>query len=71
MGIVTKKREGESTNSLVYRFTKKMRQSGILKEAKKRRFHDRTINKNKRRLSAIYRSEKKEKIEESRKAGLL
>lgn len=71
MGIVVKKKEGESVNSVIYRFTKKIRQSGVLKESKKRRFHDRTLNKTKIRLGASYRTRKKEEMDGARKAGLL
>ena len=65
------KKEGESSASLLYRFTKKMQQSGILRESKKRRFHIRPINKNKRFLSALHRELKKVEMEKAKKLGLL
>ena len=67
--IEIKKKEGESVNAFIYRFTKKIQQSGVLKEAKKRRFSDRKTNKRARKDSAIYRSERKVEIEKSRKLG--
>ncbi|MCL5012241.1 MAG: 30S ribosomal protein S21 [Patescibacteria group bacterium] len=67
--IEIKRKEGESPNAFLYRFTKKMQQSGILKEAKKRRSYARPANKNGKRASAMYRSNKKVEIEKQRKLG--
>lgn len=64
-----KRREGESVSAFLYRFSKKMQQSGILKEAKKRRSRPRVVNKNKRRIAAIYREDKKAEIETAKKLG--
>lgn len=64
-----KRREGESVSAFLYRFSKKMQQSGVLKEAKKRRTRGRAINKNKRRIAAIYRDEKRVEIETAKKLG--
>ncbi len=66
-----KRKEGETIGSLLYRFSKKVRQGGILREARKRRFHDRPQNKNKRRLAAIYREDKKKEVAQAKKMGLL
>lgn len=71
MIVHIQKREGESPMSLLYRFTKKVQQSGVLKEARKRRFHHRTVNKTKRRSSALHRETKKREIEHAKKMGLL
>lgn len=64
-----KRREGESVSAFLYRFSKKMQHTGILKEAKKRRTRPATINKNKRRVAAIYRDEKRVEIETKKKLG--
>ena len=64
-----KRREGESVSAFLYRFSKKMQHSGVLKEAKKRRSRPRAINKNKRRVAAIYREEKRTEIETAKKLG--
>ncbi|BCX15986.1 MAG: hypothetical protein KatS3mg098_215 [Candidatus Parcubacteria bacterium] len=69
--IEVKRKEGESISSFLYRFTKKIQRSGILKEAKKRRFWDRKPNKRARRESAIYRAQKKAEIEKLKKLGRL
>lgn len=67
--INLKKKDGESTNSLVYRFTKKVMRSGVLREAKKRRYNERPINRNKRRASALHREKKRKEIEKARRMG--
>jgi ribosomal protein S21 len=64
-----RKRDGESSTSLIYRFTKRVQQSGILREAKKRRFRARPESRIKRKLSALHRVEKKEKFEHAKKMG--
>lgn len=71
MSMEVKKREGESSSALLYRFTKKVQRSGVLREAKKRRFHKRTQSKLKRKLSALHRETKKKEKERAKKLGLL
>lgn len=66
-----RKKEGENTSSLLYRFSKKMQQSGILKEAKKRRFRSRPKSRVKKKLAALYRSEKQKEVAKAKKLGLL
>ena len=69
--MFVRRKEGETTGSLLYRFSKKVQQGGILKEAKKRRFHSRPINKTKMRFSAIHREEQQKERERLRKLGML
>ena len=69
--MVVKKREGEQTAALIYRFTKKIQQSGVLRESKKRRFSHRRVTRNKRHKSAMYKADKTEAILKERKSGLL
>lgn len=64
-----KRKEKESVAGLLYRFSLKMKQSGILREMKKRRFHRRPVNRRKKRISAIYREAKKKEMEKARKLG--
>lgn len=66
-----RKKEGETTGSFLYRFTKKIQQSGVLKEAKKRRFHHRSTSRIKRKLAAIYRDNKNKDRDRKKKLGLL
>lgn len=69
--IETRKKEGESSNSLIFRFSKKVRQSGIMAETRKRRFKDRPENRRRRRLAAIHRSEKNAERARLKKLGLV
>lgn len=69
--ISAQKRKGESTNSLIYRFNKKVRQSGVIKESRSRRFTERPTSKIKRRQSALYREEKKLEYLKKKKMGTL
>lgn len=69
--IEIKKKEGESSSSALFRFTKRVRQSGVLTELRKRRFKKRTENKRARRLSAIYRAKKRTEVARLKKLGVL
>jgi ribosomal protein S21 len=71
MAIEVRKKEGESGNSVLYSFTRKVKRSGIMKEVRKRKYHTRTISRVKRRSSAIHREEKKADIERQKKLGLI
>ena len=66
-----KKKEGEAVGALIYRFNKKIQQSGILKESKKRRFTDRPVSRIKRRLSALHRAERAKEVARLKKLGKL
>lgn len=71
MAIMVRKREGESPTSMLYTFTKRVRRSGVLKEVRSRKFHDRPKSRVKRRLSAIHRETKRAEVERLKKFGLL
>lgn len=64
-----KRKEGESASAFLYRFTKKMQQSGILREAKKRKHSHRNVNKTKMRSAALYRETKKAEVAKLKKLG--
>ena len=66
-----KRRGGESTSAFLYRFSNKIRQSGILREAKKRKFHKRALSKQKKHLSALHRIKKQKEAEKARKLGII
>lgn len=70
MAISIKKRDGESVSSLIYRFGKRVQQSGVLKEARARRFNKRIANKRGRRVSALKRERKQTEIRRQRKLGI-
>lgn len=65
-----KRKEGENPSALLYRFSKKIQQSGVLREAKKRRFRHRAVNRRKRRASALYREERVKEIKKAKKLGV-
>jgi len=69
--VEVKKREGESENSLVYRFNKKVRQSGLVREVRRRQFRSRPANKRQRRTSALYRDQRRKEFEELKRHGMV
>lgn len=69
--IEVRKKEGETSSALLYRFTRRVRQSGVLTEARKRQFRRRGKNKRSRRLSALYRAKKRALYQRRKKLGLL
>lgn len=68
--VEAKKRQNESASTLLYRFSKKVKQSGLVKEFRKRRFRKRGVSKRTRRLSALHREEKKAEHRRLRRLGL-
>ena len=69
--IEVKKKEGESANAMMFRFTRRIKRSGVLKEANKRRFRGRATSKRSRRVSALHRNTKKLEIARAKKLGVL
>ncbi len=67
--IELKRRKGESITTFLHRFSKRIKQSGIMREAKKRRYYSRPVNKTKRRAAALYRAAKKKEFEKTIKSG--
>ncbi|MDP3975113.1 MAG: 30S ribosomal protein S21 [Candidatus Jorgensenbacteria bacterium] len=70
MAIKVKKREGESVNALLYRFNKRVQQSGLVREVRRRQFRKRVGNRRKRKDSALYRIDKQAVIARERKFGI-
>jgi ribosomal protein S21 len=69
MPIEVRRRKNETTNAFIYRFNKRVQQSGILKEVRKRRVSKRAENKTKRRHRALYRIVKQQELAKQRKQG--
>lgn len=69
--VEIRKKEGESASGMIYRFTKKMQQSGVIREAKRRRFYARTESRLKRKLSALHRVSKREEMVRQKKLGIV
>lgn len=69
MSVKVKKRKGENFNSMLYRFNRKIKRSGILREVKSRMYYQKPLNKNQQKKSALYREKKKKEVEKARKYG--
>ncbi len=63
------KQERETNQSLIRRFTKRIKESGILKTAKKAAFKHREKNKNSLKESALRRIQKRAEYETLEKSG--
>ncbi len=55
MAIEVKKKERESTASLLRRFSKRIRQSGVLLNSRKSKFYEKPKNKRQQKVSALRR----------------
>jgi len=66
-----KRKKGETFESLVRRFSKKIQQSGRLLQSRKVRFHERKKNKTAVRAAAARRNEISSKREYLKKIGKL
>lgn len=71
MAIEVKKRNRETTTSLLRRFSRRVQQSGILLEARKHRFHKRLPSKRAKKDSALRREQIKTIRDNLIKQGLL
>ncbi len=71
MAIEVKKKQGETTRSLLRRFSRRIQQSGLLIRARKARFREREKSRRERRDSALRRVRIGKEKEKLRKMGLL
>ncbi len=69
--LEVKRKDGESFESLVRRFTKKTIQSGKILQAKKVRFYSKPQTKRAQKASALRKKEMSNKVEYLRKLGKL
>jgi len=69
--LEVKKKDNESFESLIRRFSKKTVQSGKLIEAKKKQYHTKELNKRGQKLKATRRELVKKQKEYLRKIGKL
>ncbi|MDD4358487.1 MAG: hypothetical protein PHY30_01570 [Candidatus Pacebacteria bacterium] len=67
--LIKPKTQKETSQSLVYRFTQAIKKSGILVEARKRQFNERTPSKNILKRKAVIREEKKKEYLRNKKLG--
>jgi len=71
MAIEVRKRERESVQSLLRRFSRRVQQSGILIRTRRGRFYIPPLTKRQKRLSALRRFEIKKEREKLYKLGKL
>jgi len=69
MALEVKRKQRESVQNLVKRFTQKMRQSGILIQARKSRFHEPSKNQLAKKKAALRRVQLKKEYEKMKKLG--
>lgn len=69
--VEVKKKEKETTQALVYRFTRAVQQSGILLRAREKMFKEREKSENLKREAALRKEEMRKKYEKLKKLGKL
>lgn len=63
------KQERENNQGLIRRFTRRLKESGILLSAKKTRFRSRPKNETAKKVSTLRRIQKKAEYEKAQKLG--
>lgn len=71
MPITIKRRKGENISAFLNRASKIINKSGILIEARKRKFYHKKPNERSKQLSALHRLRVKKDLELKRKKGLI
>lgn len=69
MALEVRKKERESSQNLVRRFTKRVQQSGILRKARETRFRNREKSRNMGKKAALRREKMKGEYEKLKKLG--
>lgn len=68
--VEVEKKEKETSESLIRRFTRQIQQSGVLPKARKLRFLQKKKTKRELREDAIYRSKVKKEVDKLKKMGI-
>lgn len=71
VNVSVEKNGTENSMSLIRRFTKRVQGAGIVRKVKGNRYRLRAQSKNRRKMSALVRVEKREKTQEMEKLGLI
>lgn len=71
MAIIIKRREKESNERLLRRFSRRVQTSGLLLRTKKRQYHEPAKNRNRLRRDALRRLQIRNRLEYLRKIGAL
>lgn len=69
MAIDVRKKEGESASAFLFRFNKKVQQSGLVREVRSRQTRARAENRRTRRLAALYRAKKHGELADAKRYG--
>ncbi len=69
--IEVKRKDGESVESMLRRFSKRVQQSGLILQTKKRRFYEGAKTKREQRVDALRRMTIRNRKEYLRKTGLV
>jgi len=67
--IQVKKKEKENAESLIRRFSRRIQQSGILKDARKTRFQSSKKTKRQKKEEALYKNKIRKEIDKLKKMG--
>lgn len=67
--IEVKKKERETSESLIRRFSRRVQQSGVLMHARKTRFRLEEKSKQKKREEALYKEKIRKEIDKLKKLG--
>ena len=71
MALQVRKQPKETSQSLVHRFSKRIRESGILLRARKSRFRSRKKSRQAKKVAALRREELRKKYKKLEKLGKL
>ncbi len=71
MPLKVERQDRENTQSLIRRFTKAIKKSGILKEARKNRFRQRPLSDKAKKEAALRKDKIKRDYEKMDKLGLI
>ena len=69
MPLEVKKKERETSQSLIHRFSQRMRKSGILRRAREIRFREHSLSRQLRKKAALRREELKKEYKKLEKLG--
>jgi len=69
MALEVRRKEKENNSSIVHRFTRSVIQSGIIKEARSRRFYTREISENAKKKAALRKVRAKEEYNKKWRMG--
>ncbi|MEK7181623.1 MAG: 30S ribosomal protein S21 [Patescibacteria group bacterium] len=67
--IQVKRKEKETAESLIRRFSRRVQQSGVLRQVRKMRFHQTEKSRVKRRDEALYKVDIRKEISRLKKLG--